>query len=37
MFKVQNTSLKEAMASITSFVKVLPTPEVPISTVGLMD
>lgn len=25
------------MASITSFVKVFPTPEVPINTVGLMD
>lgn len=32
-----STSLKEAMASITSFVKVFPTPEVPINTVGLMD
>jgi hypothetical protein len=31
------TSLKEAMASTTSFVNVLPTPDVPIRTVGLMD
>lgn len=37
MFKIQITSLKEAIASITSLVKALPTPDVPISTVGLMD
>ena len=30
------TSLKVAMASTTSFVKVFPTPEVPMSTVGLI-
>jgi len=30
------TSLKEAIASTTSFVKVLPTPDVPINTVGLI-
>jgi hypothetical protein len=34
---VKHTSLKEAMASTTSFVKALPTPEVPIRTVGLID
>jgi len=31
------TSLMEAMASTISFVNVLPTPDVPIRTVGLMD
>ena len=35
--KLKSTSLKEAMASTTSFVKALPTLEVPIKTVGLMD
>jgi hypothetical protein len=35
--KKKITSLKEAMASTTSFVNVLPTPDVPIRTVGLMD
>lgn len=31
-----NTSLKEAIALITSLVNVLPTPDVPINTVGLI-
>lgn len=30
------TSLYDAMASTTSFVKVLPAPDDPINTVGLM-
>lgn len=30
------TSFKDAMASMTSFVKVLPTPDDPINTVGLI-
>lgn len=33
---IESTSLKEATASITSFVKVLPTPDDPIKTVGLI-
>lgn len=30
------TSLKDAIASTTSFVKVFPTPDVPINIVGLI-
>lgn len=32
----ESTSLKEASASITSFVNVFPIPDVPIRTVGLI-
>lgn len=32
----ERTSLMEATASMTSFVKVLPTPDDPIKTVGLI-
>lgn len=32
----ERTLLKDDMASTTSFVKVFPTPEDPISTVGLI-
>lgn len=32
-----NTSLKDDIASITSFVNVLPAPDDPINTVGLID
>ena len=31
-----NTSLKDVIASITSFVNVLPAPDDPIKTVGLI-
>jgi hypothetical protein len=32
----EGTLFKDAMASTTSFVKVFPTPDDPISTVGLI-